>query len=82
MIDRDMLEAYQRRWQVVADMEAQERQQASVAHRWRQLNALLRMAAALGLQPSGDSQQDDMVRQRWSRRSANRLVWSELCVTQ
>ena len=77
MIDRDMLEAYQRRWQVVADMEAQERQQVSVAHRWRQLNALLRMAAALGLQPTGDSQQDDMVRQRWNRLTEAYLAQAE-----
>lgn len=77
MLDRTMLEAYQRRWQAAAEREAQERQQTSVAQRWRQLNALLRMAAALGLQPAGASQEDDLVRQRWIRLTEAYLAASE-----
>ena len=67
MIDQEMLKAYQRRWQAVADIEAIERQQVSLSERWHKMNALLRMAAALGLRLHSDDPQDDSVRQRWNR---------------
>jgi hypothetical protein len=67
MIDREMLKAYQRRWQAVADMEALERQRLSITQRWRKMNALLGMAAALGLHLHSDEQQDEIVRRRWNR---------------
>ena len=66
MIDTEMLQAYQRRWRSVAELQQFERQQESVAQRWRRLNALLRMAAALDLRPVRDEQQEELVRQRWN----------------
>ena len=67
MIDLEMLKAYQRRWEAVAEIEAMERQQISLIERWHKMNALLRMAAALGLRLHGNDPQDDSIRQRWNR---------------
>ena len=67
MIDQETLQAYRSRWQAVAEIEALEQQTASVAERWRQLNAVLRMAAALELPLDGDNQLDDIAHQRWTR---------------
>ncbi len=66
MIDQEMLAAYQRRWDAVADLRRLEQQQETVGERWRKLNALLRMAAALDLQPVVDQQQEELARQRWN----------------
>ena len=66
MIDTEMLQAYQRRWRSVAELQQFEQQQETVAQRWRRLNALLRMAAALDLRPVRDEQQEELVRQRWN----------------
>ena len=51
----------------VAEIEALEQQKMSIAERWRQLNALLRMAAALKLPSDRDDHPSDIVQQRWSR---------------
>lgn len=67
MIDRQMLELYQRRWQDVAQVEAHQWREATITQRWRQLNALLRMAAALGLQLESEELLDDSGRWRWNR---------------
>ena len=67
MIDLEMLKAYRHRWEAVAEIEAIERQQISLLERWRKMNALLRMAAGLGLRLYSDDSQDDTVRQRWNR---------------
>jgi len=67
MIDPETLQAYRSRWQAVAEIEALEQRETSVAERWRQLNALLRMAVALKLPMDGDDQLDDMAHQRWTR---------------
>lgn len=67
MIDQETLQAYRSRWQAVADIEVLEQRKTSVAERWRQLNALVRMAAALGLPMDSDDHLDNIVRQRWTR---------------
>jgi hypothetical protein len=75
MLDKEMLKAYQNRWQAVAEIKNAELQQTTICQRWKQLNALLRMAAALGLQPENDIEEDDIIYQRW-----NRL--RELCISK
>ncbi|MBN1877346.1 MAG: hypothetical protein JXA33_24190 [Anaerolineae bacterium] len=49
VLDPEMLKAYQEWWRAVAEVEKAERQQASLTERWQKLNALFRMAAALGM---------------------------------
>ena len=66
-LDKEMLKAYRNRWQAVAEIKNAELQQTTIRQRWIQLNALLRMAAALGLQPKNDIEKDDIVYQRWNR---------------
>lgn len=68
MLDRDMLEAYQSRWQAVNDFEMLERQQTSITLRWRQMNALFAMASALGLvMPHDETSENDVTIGRWNR---------------
>ena len=50
MLDREALEAYQERWKAVSLVEDAEKRQASSTQRWLTMNALLRIATALGLQ--------------------------------
>jgi len=67
MMDQETLQAYRNRWQAVAEIEALEQQRMSVTQRWRQLNVLLRMAAALDLPLDRDDQLDDLADQHWRR---------------
>jgi hypothetical protein len=67
MLDKEMLKAYRNRWQAVAEIKNEELQRTTIRQRWKQMNALLRMAAALGLQPESDNEEDDIVYQRWNR---------------
>ena len=67
MLDKETLKAYQSRWQAVAEVKNAELQQTTIRQRWKQLNTLLRMAAALGLQPENDIEEDDIIYQRWNR---------------
>ncbi|MCE7985220.1 MAG: hypothetical protein DYG89_28950 [Caldilinea sp. CFX5] len=62
-----MLQAYQKRWQSVAEVEVKEQQQMSPALRWQKLNSLLRMAVGLGLLHRNSDTQIEIVRQRWNR---------------
>lgn len=66
-LQKAMLEDYRDRWQMVADFEADEQRQTSYAERWRKLNAILRMAATLGLQVDARDEQDDVIWERWNR---------------
>lgn len=66
-IDREMLLAYQRRWQEVRQVAQAEQQTATITERWQQLNALLRLARSLGLSPSENHLQSGLVLQRWNR---------------
>lgn len=66
-MDREMLLAYQRRWQMVGQVEQAEQQATTVADRWQRLNSLLRLARSLGLQLSEDDALLDPAQQRWNR---------------
>lgn len=67
MVKQDV-QAFRDRWQAVAEIETRELQQASIAQRWRQFNAILQMAVALELVlPQDDIAEIVVVRQRWQR---------------
>ena len=53
-MDASEARAYIERWQAVEEIERQEAQAATIQDRWRQLNALRRRAARLGIQRAGD----------------------------
>lgn len=60
------LRAYRSRWKAVTSFETEERRQASLELRWRQLNTLLAMATALGLNVKVNQSEVDTVRRRWN----------------
>jgi hypothetical protein len=66
-LDREIAQAYRDRWQLVAEVENAQQQQTSLTQRWQTLNALLRMAAALGIQPSNDQDAKMAVYARWNQ---------------
>ena len=76
-LDRETMQAYQKRWQAVEEVEHAERQSASIAERWRRLNSLLRLAVALGLEPQHDESEIEVVRYRWNRLRALYLAEKE-----
>ena len=65
-MNKSMLREYQDRWRAVAEIEATEQRQSTAAQRWKKLNSLIRMAAALGLLRKNEDEQVDAVRQRWN----------------
>ncbi len=65
-MNKSMLTAYQNRWEAVAEIEAAELRQTSMAQRWQQLNALVRMAAGLGILRKADDEQTFEIHQRWN----------------
>ena len=67
MIEQSLLRAYRNRWQAVAEIEALEQRNKSVTERWRQLNALLRLAVALGLPLDQNDSLEDITYLRWMR---------------
>jgi len=73
-LDRELLQAYQRRWQDVAEVEEAERRQASITQRWQKMNSLLRMAAALGLLPTTSEEESELIDHRWNRLRAIHLA--------
>ena len=60
------MKQFRKRWQAVAALEREEQREASVALRWQQLNAILRLAIGLGL-PLREQFEEDIVRQRWAK---------------
>jgi len=66
-MDREATKAYQRRWEAVAERAAQEQRKTTTTQRWLALNALLRMATALGVRLRHDEQGDEIVRWCWNR---------------
>jgi putative transcriptional regulator len=58
---------FQRRWQRVNDVEMEELGLTPVAHKFRQLAALLTSAAALGWTGAKETAAEDRVRRRWAR---------------
>lgn len=73
MLDQKSLVAYRRRWQAVAAIETAERQTASIEERWRQLNALLRMAMVLKFSIFHEEAHVDEGRRRWQTLTAHYL---------
>jgi hypothetical protein len=61
-----LLRQFRERWQAVAAIEREEQREASVALRWQQLNAILRLAMGLGLPPR-EQFEEEAVRQRWAK---------------
>ncbi|HFQ93408.1 MAG TPA: hypothetical protein ENK32_05330 [Anaerolineae bacterium] len=66
-MDKSTVELYRNRWQAVAAIETQEQRKATSTQRWQQLNAIVRMAAALELPQENDEIQDAVAMQRWNR---------------
>lgn len=66
-IDADALKAYRARWEAVAQIEAAEKRQATLEQRWQKLNAMFRLAIALGLYEKMRDADVEAVRARWSR---------------
>ena len=61
-----LMRQFRERWQAVAAIEREEQRGASVALRWQQLNAILRLAMGLGL-PMREQSEEKAVRQRWAK---------------
>jgi hypothetical protein len=62
-----LVREFRERWQAVAAVEAEEQRTASIALRWQQLNAILRLAIGLGLPLAESDKEEEIVRQRWAR---------------
>lgn len=60
-----LAEAYKTRWQAIEDVERQEQQDATIALRWQQLNAIIGMAIGLGLYKSVED--EIQIFQRWAQ---------------
>jgi len=66
MLTSESLQNYRARWQAVAEVKADEQREATLLMRWRQTNALLRLALDMGLAlPTDDVADIIVVRQRW-----------------
>ena len=65
-MDEESLRQFRERWQAVAAVEAAEQQSAPIALRWQQLNAVLRLAAGLGLSLERDTE-EEVVWRRWAQ---------------
>jgi hypothetical protein len=66
-MDALLVREYRARWQTVAEVEDSEQREATVASRWQQLNAILQMALALGLDLGAQNDDEMVVWQRWAR---------------
>ncbi len=73
-LTRQSLIAYRQRWQVVAAMEANLRESSDLDERWRQLNALFRVAQSLNILPPAEEIALDEGRQRWQLLYAHEQV--------
>lgn len=62
-----LMKEFRERWQAVAAIEAEEQRTASVALRWQQTNAILRLAIGLGLPLAEPDAEEETVRQRWAK---------------
>ena len=67
-----LMKQFRNRWQAVAALEREEQREASVALRWQQLNAILRLAIGLGL-PLREQFEEEIVRQRWAKLKGTQL---------
>jgi hypothetical protein len=62
-----MMKNFRERWQAVAAIEAEEQRSASIALRWQQTNAILRMAIGLGLPLEEADESERLVHYRWAQ---------------
>jgi uncharacterized protein YmfQ (DUF2313 family) len=69
-MDPTLVREYRARWEAVSAIEDAERQRATLEERWAKLNALLRMAAALGVDLHAGREDEAVVRQRWVKLKA------------
>ena len=67
-----LMKQFRKRWQAVAALEREEQREASVALRWQQLNAIMRLAIGLGL-PLREQFEEEIVRQRWAKLKGTQL---------
>ncbi len=70
-IDKEALQAYRKRWEAVAEVEAAEKRQATIEQRWQKLNAMLQLAISLGLYEKMRNPNVNDVRNRWIKLKAN-----------
>lgn len=73
MLDKATLQLNKKRWQEVAEFEREEERQRSLLDRWKKLNALIGMALSLNLVTEGDSQEEEIVWNRWNKLRAIHL---------
>ena len=67
-MSNQLVKEFRERWQAVAAVEIEEHRPASIALRWQQLNAILRLAIGLGLPVAeSDKIEEAVVRQRWAQ---------------
>lgn len=66
-MDAKLVREYRKRYEAVAQIEAAERRAATIEERWEKLNALVRMAVALGVDIRAESPDDAVVWERWAR---------------
>ena len=62
-----LVKEFRDRWQAVAAIEAEEQRMASIALRWQQTNAILRLAIGLGLPLTEPDEEKEIVRQQWAK---------------
>ncbi len=65
-MDKRQVREYRERYQAVAAIEAQEQRSATIELRWRQLNAILRLAFGLELSIT-NTDDETVVYQRWAK---------------
>lgn len=70
-LTKETLEAYRSQWDAVAEIEAEEKRQTTIAQRWQKLNAMLKLTIALGLYEKMRDANVEDVRDRWVRLKAN-----------
>ncbi|MEZ4679461.1 MAG: hypothetical protein R2932_35100 [Caldilineaceae bacterium] len=69
-LTKTALEAYRSRWEAVAQIELEEKQQATIEQRWQKLNAMLRLSIALDLYEKMRAADVSDVRARWIKLKA------------
>lgn len=64
-MNRQQAKAFRARWQAVKAVEVEEQRAASIALRFRQMNAIFRIGMGLGLLRTEDDVETEAVRRRW-----------------
>jgi hypothetical protein len=68
--EKTLMQEYRARWEEVTERIAEEKRKMTVAQRWRQLNALIRLAVGLGLYKKIRHSEVVEVRERWIKLKA------------